>query len=60
MVSAIYNKGTAYIETVLQDLEKWMKKNNYNSLADFKGKMANEDESTAAFYRVQFMKRTVE
>jgi dihydroorotate dehydrogenase (fumarate) len=60
MVSAIYNKGTAYIETVLQDLEKWMKKNNYNSLADFKGKLAKEDESTAAFYRVQFMKRTVE
>ena len=60
MVSAIYNKGTAYIETVLQDLEKWMKKNDYHSLADFKGNMAIEDESSAAFYRVQFMKRTVE
>lgn len=60
MVSALYNKGTAYIQTVLQDVQKCMKKQGYKTIHDFKGKMAKEDEASAAFYRVQFMKRTME
>ena len=60
MVSGLYNKGIAYIDTVLKDLTKWMKKHNYTSIDEFKGKMAKKDETSAAFYRVQFMKRTME
>jgi dihydroorotate dehydrogenase (fumarate) len=58
--SALYNKGIVYIETILFDLKKWMQKNEYEAIADFKSKIARSDENAAAFQRVQFMKQTVE
>ena len=57
LCSALYNKGVGYLDTILFDIEKWMKKNDYKSIDGFKGKVANNTNSTPAFQRVQYMKR---
>ena len=57
VVSALYKNGTEHIQTMLKELELWMDENNYNSIADFKGNMSQENShDPAAFERVQFMK----
>ncbi len=57
IVSSIYKNGPEYILTILNDVEKWMKNKNFNSLDDFRGKMSDKKEKHAAdFERIQFMK----
>ena len=57
IVSSIYKNGPEYISTILNDVEKWMKNKNFNSLDDFRGKMSDKKEKHAAdFERIQFMK----
>ena len=56
-VSALYKNGTDYIQNMLKELEVWMDQNNYETIADFKGNMSQENShDPAAFERVQFMK----
>jgi dihydroorotate dehydrogenase (fumarate) len=55
--STLYSNGISYIDTMLQDLTNWMESRKYNSINDFKGKFARDNEHAAAFARVQFMKR---
>jgi dihydroorotate dehydrogenase (fumarate) len=55
--STLYSNGISYIDTMLQDLKNWMESRKYNSINDFKGKFARDNEHAAAFARVQFMKR---
>jgi dihydroorotate dehydrogenase (fumarate) len=55
--STLYSNGISYIDTMLQDLRNWMEARKYNSISDFKGKFARDNEHAAAFARVQFMKR---
>lgn len=55
--STLYSNGISYIDTILTELKEWMVEHNYNSIADFKGKIARDNEHAAAFARVQFMKR---
>ena len=57
LCSALYNKGIGYLDTILFDLQKWMTKNEYASISDFKGKVASDANNTPAFLRVQYMKR---
>lgn len=57
MASALYKNGVDYPIEVLSGLEKWMKEKNYNSVDEFRGKMAQtEVKNPAAYERVQFMK----
>jgi len=56
--STLYNNGIPYIGTMLGELEKWMKENNYKSLEKIKGKIHIGTENTAAFERVQFMQKS--
>jgi len=57
MASALYKNGLDYPREVLFGLEKWMKDKNYNSIDEFRGKMAQtEVKNPAAYERVQFMK----
>ncbi len=60
LCSALYNKGTGYMDTLLLDLKKWMHKNNYKSIDDFKSKVSANDEYSEAFKRIQYMKRSIE
>lgn len=58
--SILYQNGIGFIDNILEGISSWMEKHNYNSIADFKGKIIKDAENTAAFQRVQYMKRTVE
>jgi dihydroorotate dehydrogenase (fumarate) len=55
--STLYSNGISYIDTMLNELKEWMQEHNYDSISDFKGKIARDNEHAAAFARVQFMKR---
>jgi dihydroorotate dehydrogenase (fumarate) len=57
--STLYNNGLSYIDTILFDLQKWMEKHKYNSLSEFKGKIANKDGSSTKFERIQFLKKEI-
>ncbi len=57
IVTTIYQHGPEKIKSMLGELEDYMKKHNYNSIDDFKGKLSlKKAENPSAFYRVQFMK----
>lgn len=57
VVSTLYKNGIPHLKKMLDDLESWMKRKDYKSLADFKGKLSQSKASNPAIYsRVQFMK----
>ena len=57
VVSALYQDGFPVITNMLQNLEKWMTENGYNSIEDFKGKLSMDNSTNLAdFERVQFMR----
>lgn len=55
--SAIYQKGSAIIESMTQDLSEWMKKHGYETISEFKSEMnALSTGESNPFERTQFMK----
>lgn len=56
--STLYKNGIPFLRTMLDDLEKWMSRKEYTNLAAFRGLVAKNEENTAAFERLQFMKKT--
>lgn len=55
--SVLYRNGIDYLRDMIDEMKKWMEKNNYNSLSDFKGKLnysALKDPSV--YERAQFIK----
>jgi dihydroorotate dehydrogenase (fumarate) len=58
LCSTLYRNGISYIGTLLSDIEKWMTHKGYSDLAAFRGMVSKNEENTAAFERVQFMKKT--
>lgn len=56
--SALYKNGIEYLGTMQNELKKWMEKNRFESIRDFKGKVSDDEELAEAFERVQFMKKT--
>lgn len=57
MVSALYKNGPEYVQTVLEEIEDWMKDKGYESIDEFKGKLSQEQYVEPTLYeRVQFMK----
>ena len=42
IVSTIYKNGIGQIGTILNEIESWMKKKNYKSLDDFRGKLSRK------------------
>ena len=56
VVSAFYENGIDYATTMLADLQKWMDKNGYASIADFKGKLSKENiKDEYAYKRAQYI-----
>lgn len=55
--TAIYRHGYEYIGTMLEEMITWMRKFGYSNLNQFRGLLVKDDEATAEFERVQFMKR---
>jgi dihydroorotate dehydrogenase (fumarate) len=58
LCSTLYKNGVTYLRTMLDDLEGWMKLKGYSNLTAFRGLVAKNEENTAAFERLQFMKKT--
>jgi dihydroorotate dehydrogenase (fumarate) len=56
--STLYKNGVPYIRTMLDEMEQWMAKKGYENLSSFRGLITRSEENTAAFERVQFMKKT--
>jgi dihydroorotate dehydrogenase (fumarate) len=51
IVSTVYKNRIPYIETILRELNLWMLKNNYESLDDFRGKVAKVNSTDPYAYR---------
>jgi len=58
LCSTLYKNGAAYLEVLRKDLEKWMASKGYDDLKAFRGLISKNEENSAAFERVQFMKKT--
>jgi len=56
--STLHKNGISHLKTMLSGLESWMKNKGYNDLSSFRGLVAKNEENTAAFERLQFMKKT--
>jgi dihydroorotate dehydrogenase (fumarate) len=56
--STLYKNKVDYIGTILEEMEVWMDKNGFESIADFKGKIRDDQALRQEFERVQFMKKT--
>ncbi len=55
--SAVYIHGTGVITTMINELTKWMEKNNYKSIDEFRGKFSvKKAENPVLYHRVQYMK----
>lgn len=57
VVSAVYEQGVEFIAEANKVLTDWMSEKGFQSLDEFRGKLAVEkNEKSSAFHRVQFMK----
>jgi dihydroorotate dehydrogenase (fumarate) len=55
--SVLYRNGIDYMKDMIDEMKKWMDKNNYESPADFKGKMNYGNLKDPSMYeRAQFIK----
>ncbi|HJN06471.1 MAG TPA: diguanylate cyclase, partial [Bacteroidales bacterium] len=55
--SVLYKKGFKEIQFMVNAINDWMDKKNFNSIEEFRGKMSiKQSNNPAAYERVQFMK----
>ena len=54
--STLYKNGIGYIDTMLHDLEHWMRERGYASIDQFRGNIVKYQENSLAFERLQFLK----
>lgn len=55
--STIYKNGAEHIQTMVDFLDEWMKKNNFSEIQDFRGKMSYQKIQDPQIYeRSQFMR----
>lgn len=51
VVSTVYKNKMEYIETIIKDINTWMDKKGYKSLADFKGKLSQKSINDPFVYK---------
>jgi dihydroorotate dehydrogenase (fumarate) len=59
VVSTLYKNGPNHIKTILTGLEKWMDRNKYSNLNEFRGKMSRkglDKKDEWAYMRSQYVK----
>ena len=54
--SVLYKKGINFVANMLEGMEKWMAKHNFNSISDFKGK-CSASADVKVFERLQYLRR---
>lgn len=56
IVSTIYKNGIGQISTILNEVETWMKKKNYKTLDDFRGKLSRKTlQDPFTYKRAQYV-----
>ena len=58
LCSSLYKHGLDQISAILETLTDWMQRHNYNSIADFKGKLCKGNNSSME--RMQYLRRNSE
>jgi dihydroorotate dehydrogenase (fumarate) len=57
VVSALYENGMEYLETMIRELSEWMAYKNFEKIDQFRGLLSQEKQvNPALFERIQFMK----
>ncbi len=57
VASTLYRNGKKQISSMLEEIDQWMDRKNFNAIDDFRGKMSHTDaDDPAAYFRMQFMK----
>ncbi len=57
IVSSVYKEGPEVIGWMLGEMEKWMERRGFNSIADFQGRLSQgKNSNPEVFERVQFMR----
>ena len=57
VVSALYQHGTSRITEIISGIEKWMEKQSFNSLEEFRGRLSYDMKDDQSYFeRIQFMK----
>lgn len=54
--SVLYKKGVNFIAEMIEGMENWMKKHNFNSISDIKGK-CSASADVKVFERLQYLRR---
>ncbi|MBT3220203.1 MAG: dihydroorotate dehydrogenase-like protein [Proteobacteria bacterium] len=58
--SSLYRHGLGHIGTIVEGLEAWMERHDFDSLADFRGKLSRDGSESAAVYeRSQYIRQLV-
>lgn len=58
--TTLYQNGIPYLKDIVEGLGDWMKKQGYREIKDFRGLVNSYPENTAAFERLQYMKKNFE
>ena len=58
--STLFLNGIDYIKEILNGLEGWMKKHNFDSIDEFRGKSLGTQTLNASFERLQYINRNME
>lgn len=56
--SVLYKEGMGKLPEMLRGIEDWMTAKKFSSIAEFRGKLSQDELQGAAYERLQFMKRT--
>lgn len=57
VVSTLYANGPKYLNELIGGLEEWMDRHSFNTIDDFRGKLAYQDQDdSSALQRIQYMK----
>ncbi len=51
IVSTLYQNKISYLSTMLEDIEEWMNKKNYQSIDDFRGKLSQKNVKDPYTYK---------
>jgi dihydroorotate dehydrogenase (fumarate) len=57
--STLYKNGIGYLDTMINDLEFWMREKGYESIAEFRSNIIKYQENELAFERLQFLKSSL-
>lgn len=58
VVSTLYKNGAPHIQTMLNELEEWMDKKSFSSIAEFRGKLSHKDDKDlSSLQRIQYMRQ---